>query len=93
MATFTNTMSVSSVDSTVDKTGDLYLVVERQKIPDVPSNLTGEVAPITYTMTYTETGALLSTYFQLFRCIGIFFGSDPTAKNLNIKPPRNHWHN
>jgi hypothetical protein len=86
-------MAVASVSSTLDKTGNPYLVVERLKIPAVQNNLTGDIAPITYTMTYTTTGAILSTYFQLFRCLGIFFGSDPTAKNLNVKPPRNYWRN
>jgi hypothetical protein len=93
MATFTDAMSVSGVGGIETTPSNLSLSPDIRFLSTSETQQTTSVSGVTPTITtYTDTGPLLSSYFQLFECVAVFFGSDQSEAGTDVRPPKNRWH-
>lgn len=93
MAIFTDTALVSGIDPT--NAGSTPEGIQRA--PDIrtislaETEQTASASGISVEMTYTESGPILGTYFQLYRCEPVYFGLDKTTEVS--APPNCVFHN
>lgn len=87
MATFTGTALVSGISpSTADSTPEgIGRAPDIRTISIEGTQQTALASGISVEFTYTETGPILGTYFQLFRCEPVYFGLDKSTEASN--PP------